>query len=96
MKVNALIASLAIGRNRRAGRARTGTANRQLAPDVVRGLAPALVTIASLVLLVVAVALLSVHPLGLIALWVGAMGLLLALPFTVVQFVGEVLLALER
>ena len=73
-----------------------GIADRLFAPDVVYGLVPSLLVVAALALLVGGVAFLPAHPLALVALWAGIMGLLVALPLALIVAVGEVLIAFER
>lgn len=96
MKVNALIASFAGAQRRRAGHARRGIANGLLVPEVARALVPALVVVALLAVGLAAAMFLPPHPLVLVALWAGSMGLLIAVPYAVVRAAGAVFVALER
>ena len=95
MKVDALIASLVGVRDRRVGHARNDIGLGSLVPETAGGLVPLLALAALAAVALLAVAALPAHPLALVALWVGAMGLLIALPLVAVLAVGELLIALD-
>lgn len=73
-----------------------GTAHRLLTPEVVRGLTPLALVVVTMAVLVGGVAVLPAHPLALVALWVGVMGLLIALPLAAIHAAVAILPAVER